>query len=474
VVKEWTSRLSLVAVDLTSFYLSLFLAYTTRRYLDEVLTFPVRFQLPFSYFLKLWWIPLTFILFIAYERLYSKRLPFWDEVRELLKAITISTVVVFAIVSMGKLTDRLSRLTVGFLWLYGVFLFPLLRYAGKYVLYRLGLWRENLIIAGTGESARLTAEGLMNDWFVGYSVVGFLDDKEGEVEVNGKRLEVIGSPNDLSCLEGKGIRAAVISIPTLSRDELLRLSSSLQKYVKNLFVVPDIKGVSLLNSELYHLFMQQLFLIKVNNNLKSPLRRALKRGFDLAVSVSLLPILLPLIGVIGIAIKLDSRGPVFFSHERVGQNGRRIKVLKFRSMYADADRRLKEILERDENARREWERSFKLKNDPRITRVGKFLRKTSLDEIPQIVNVLKGEMSLVGPRPVVMEEIEKYYGEMAEFYFQVKPGITGLWQVSGRSNTDYEFRVNLDVWYVLNWSLWLDVVLLLKTAKSVLKMEGAY
>jgi len=143
-------------------------------------------------------------------------------------------------------------------------------------------------------------------------------------------------------------------------------------------------------------------------------------------------------------------------------------------MYQDAQERLEKLLETDPAIREEWERNFKLKDDPRVTKLGAIMRKTSLDELPQILNVLKGEMNFVGPRPVIQQEIDQYYKEDAEYYFMVKPGITGLWQVSGRSDTDYDFRVSTDKWYVSNWSLWLDIVILFKTVKTVLKREGAY
>ena len=143
-------------------------------------------------------------------------------------------------------------------------------------------------------------------------------------------------------------------------------------------------------------------------------------------------------------------------------------------MYSDAKERLEKLLKEDPKIKEEWEKNFKLKNDPRITKIGNFLRKTSLDELPQIFNVLKGEMNFVGPRPVVQEEIDQYYKDDAEYYFMVKPGITGLWQVSGRSDTDYNFRIETDKWYVLNWSLWLDIIILFKTVKAVLKREGAH
>ena len=194
----------------------------------------------------------------------------------------------------------------------------------------------------------------------------------------------------------------------------------------------------------------------------------------MTVSVLFLPLLLLVIGILGLLIKLDSRGPVFYRHTRIGRSGKPFGVYKFRSMYLDSQERLGKILRADPGSREEWERYFKLKNDPRITRMGNFLRRTSLDELPQIFNVLKGEMSLVGPRPVLKEEITKYYKEDAAYYNLVRPGISGLWQVSGRNDVDYDKRVRLDTWYVLNWSVWLDITILFKTLSVVLKKEGAY
>jgi undecaprenyl-phosphate galactose phosphotransferase len=166
-------------------------------------------------------------------------------------------------------------------------------------------------------------------------------------------------------------------------------------------------------------------------------------------------------------------GPAFYFQNRIGKNGKAFKCWKFRSMVTNADQILKEILEKDPVAREEYARDYKLKDDPRITKVGHFLRKSSLDEIPQLYNVLKGEMSLVGPRPVVKAE-EVYYGDKFEQYMAVRPGITGLWQVSGRNDVSYDQRVALDVWYVQNWSVWTDLVILFKTTFVVLYRKGAY
>ena len=181
----------------------------------------------------------------------------------------------------------------------------------------------------------------------------------------------------------------------------------------------------------------------------------------------------PLLAYIAYRIKKEDPGPVIFKHMRVGKNGKSFPCYKFRSMCVDAKQMLEKYLRENPEARMEWERDFKLKNDPRITKSGAFLRKTSLDELPQIFNVLKGEMSLVGPRPVIKEELERY-GEYVDDYLMVKPGITGMWQVSGRSDIDYTERVLLDSWYVRNWSVWIDIVMLVKTFKVVLLRKGAY
>ena len=162
-----------------------------------------------------------------------------------------------------------------------------------------------------------------------------------------------------------------------------------------------------------------------------------------------------------------------FAHKRIGQHGKEFPCYKFRTMCVDADARLKEYLAANPEAREEWERDFKLKDDPRVTRVGRVLRRTSLDELPQLLNVLKGQMSLVGPRPIVKAEIPRYGSYIADFYM-VRPGITGMWQVNGRSDTTYDERVQMDSWYVRNWSVWLDLSLLWKTVSVVLNHKGAY
>ncbi|WP_367027015.1 undecaprenyl-phosphate galactose phosphotransferase WbaP [Methylococcus sp. ANG] len=240
----------------------------------------------------------------------------------------------------------------------------------------------------------------------------------------------------------------------------------------NLHIVPAIRGLPLFGTKISHFFSHEVIFLTVRNNLAQPGYAWFKRSFDIVVACLLLILLFPLFLLLSFLIRRDGSN-AFYGHTRIGRNGKPFQCLKFRSMRMDADKVLQELLARDTGARAEWEKDFKLKNDPRITPVGRFLRKTSLDELPQLINVIKGEMSLVGPRPVVSAELERY-GDYARLYLQVLPGITGLWQVSGRNDTSYNERVSLDAWYVQNWSIWYDIAVLFKTINVVLNQRGAY
>jgi Undecaprenyl-phosphate galactose phosphotransferase WbaP len=199
----------------------------------------------------------------------------------------------------------------------------------------------------------------------------------------------------------------------------------------------------------------------------------IKRVTDLAIAVIGGILILPFLLIIALLILIDSPGPVLYRHLRLGMNGRHFYAYKFRSMVADSEERLEKLLKSDVEIEREWKSNHKLTRDPRITRIGKFLRKTSIDEFPQLINILKGEMALVGPRPIVDTEVEKY-GEDYSRIFSIKPGLTGLWQVSGRSNTNYEERIAYDTFYLQSWSVWMDLWILFKTFGVVMRGKGAY
>jgi Undecaprenyl-phosphate galactose phosphotransferase WbaP len=211
----------------------------------------------------------------------------------------------------------------------------------------------------------------------------------------------------------------------------------------------------------------------IEDNLVKPSAQVIKRAIDVSLSLAALVFGFPVLAALALWVKFSSPGPVFFGHTRIGKDGRRFKAWKFRSMVSNAAEVLQQHLDASPELRAEWEATFKLRNDPRITSAGRFLRKTSLDELPQLWNVLVGEMSLVGPRPIVGDEINRYKDTFRS-YLRVTPGITGFWQVSGRNLTTYERRVELDEFYVRNWSVWFDIYILFRTVKTALLREGAF
>jgi undecaprenyl-phosphate galactose phosphotransferase len=221
----------------------------------------------------------------------------------------------------------------------------------------------------------------------------------------------------------------------------------------------------------HHFFSHDFVMLVSCNNLARPFSRALKAGFDQAVAGSLVLLFAPLLLALAALVRRDG-GPAFYRHRRIGAAGRAFGCIKFRTMVTNSDRVLDDLLAADPAAAAEWAATQKLRDDPRVTALGRFLRRSSLDELPQLFNVLRGEMSLVGPRPIVQAEVARY-GDEIEYYYETKPGLTGLWQVSGRSDTSYERRVRLDVWYVRNWTLWHDIAILLKTIPAVFLQRGA-
>jgi len=265
----------------------------------------------------------------------------------------------------------------------------------------------------------------------------------------------------------------VIAAPDLPGPQLVSAVNQVQPYTRSILVVPDLAGIPVIGGEAEYFFNERLLAFRTRNNLASRINVISKRAFDIIVGSLLILLLAPLLLLLVILIRIESPGAALFAHRRLGKNGVPFNCYKFRSMVMNAQELLPQLLEDNPELQEEWNRDFKLKHDPRVTRIGRILRQTSLDEIPQLINVLKGEMSLVGPRPIIAEEMERF-GDAARDYMMVLPGITGLWQVSGRSDIDYQERVLMESWYVRNWSLWLDISLLFRTIGIVVNRKGAY
>ena len=468
-------KLSLIVVDLFAICLALYVAFALRKYVAPHLLGNL---LPFTHTLRfyysLFWIPLISLFFTYYNGLYTKTETFWEDAKAYLKSYIIGFIVIITLITLSKQSDRISRMVMTLFLINVLWINLSLRFLFKRFLFLFKAIRKDVLIIGAGSTGADLLRGLRRERYLGYHVVGFLDSN-GEKGDTIEGAPVLGTMEDLDRVRrAYAVEKAFIALPSLSSDEMMDLYVRLRKYFREVVIVPRIRMMALMNSDIHYLFNNDLFLLNVKNNLGYGLNRFLKKFVDYFLAVFFFPLFLFVLGIVALLIKLESPGPVFYRHNRYSVGGDEITIFKFRSMYKDADVRLKGLLERDEELRREWNNCFKLKKDPRITKVGRVLRKTSLDELPQMLNVLKGEMSIIGPRPVVSDELEKYYARYGDYFENIKSGITGLWQISGRSDTNYEYRVRSDLWYVLNWSFWLDVVILLKTIIVVLKGKGAY
>ena len=469
-LKNRIGVLALAALDFVSLFLIFHAAVLARKVLlPRVFSSLPEYQYDFRNY---WWLFAVWLLIMLYEEGYSRRFALWDEVKFLWRSAFFSSVAILSMLFIMKRGQEYSRILVSAFFVTAVLFFPLLRLKSKQALYKLGLLRRKILIVGSGAAAVSACTAISNEPNLGYQLAGFIDDSPSPGRVLGFRVHR-GIGEIERYIKNAAIHDVVVAKPELEKEALIRLINHVQHKAENTLYIPDITGIAVSGTELRHFFREQAMIIEIKNNLANPLIYLVKRVIDYAAAAAITILISVPMLLIALRIKLFSPGPATYRQKRVGKNGRPFWCYKFRTMYPDAAARLSQILSSDPEAKKEWEHSYKLKNDPRVTPIGDFLRKTSLDELPQLFNILCGEMSLVGPRPVVQEEIEKYYQEDAVFYFRVPPGLTGLWQVSGRSNTTYEYRVSLDSWYVKNWNLWLDVMILFKTIGVVLKREGA-
>ncbi len=351
---------------------------------------------------------------------------------------------------------------------------PLERSVSRRILCRFRWWGHPMLIIGANSMGRKYYDYFAARPYIGFRPVGIVDGLNHNNRV-AKSPSYVGPRDSAPTIaERHGVFWAVVALPDGSPTQVREAIKTHAGNFPHVLVVPNLVGLPTLWNDTFDCGDQ--LVIQMKANLLLPLPRLVKRALDLTVVIVGGLLSLPLIMLIAALIKLTSPGPVFYRQQRIGYGGRSFQVWKYRTMVKDAEIILERHLGTNASARTEWERDSKLKNDPRITRVGHWLRKTSLDELPQIWNVLTGEMSLVGPRPIMNCEFLKYrsYQESFELYAKVLPGITGLWQVSGRSNTSYDKRVDLDTYYVRNWSPWLDLYILARTVKVVLRGEGAY
>ncbi|MBI5353112.1 MAG: undecaprenyl-phosphate galactose phosphotransferase WbaP [Chloroflexi bacterium] len=363
-----------------------------------------------------------------------------------------------------------SRAVLGLTYLFVLLGAPVARKVMRRIALQLDLWGLPVVVIGETEETERIYANLNRNWLHGLRpVLCIRVDSLHHIFPPASQKKKIKQWDTQGLFEGIDIAIIVPHQLPLNavKNVLLHPSHHFQRVI-----------VMLNEARMAPIWFAPLMLsehlgLEVKCQLINPLHQAVKRMVDLGLILISLPVLIPIFLLFMIVIKLDSPGPIFYTQKRIGRDGRDILIWKFRTMMNNAESILEAMLEKDDALRGEWDQNFKLKNDPRITRVGKFLRRTSLDELPQLWNVLKREMSLIGPRPIVTEEIP-IYGDDFEIFKQVVPGMTGMWQISGRNDLTYDERIGLDVYYVQNWSIWLDLHILMHTLLIVLQGRGAY
>ena len=401
----------------------------------------------------------TVIGYCSMQSHYTHRVAFWAQCRD----VTIAAGLAFLVAAAAAfvLDVRLPRFPL----MMTAILFPpaamALRRLARAMLDGAGAWRIPVVVAGEGMWAAQAATALERHSDLGYEVVGRVSTFAGAATGAGTGWDWVLRQH----------RARLLVIASEADGRLPPdLVASLMRERVPYALLPQHDSLPVVGERCTYLG-QDGVLRSYSNNLHKPVARAIKLGFDVAAASAALLALAPLLLVISALVGMDG-GPVFYAHKRVGTRGRVFKCLKFRSMIIDSEAVLIRVLASNPAAADEWAHTHKLRSDPRVTWIGRILRKTSLDELPQLINVLRLEMSLVGPRPIVSLEIPKYAEDIA-YYYETRPGITGLWQISGRSDTTYAQRVRLDSFYVRNWTLWRDVSILARTIPAVISGRGA-
>lgn len=404
-------------------------------------------------------------------RHYTYRKPFWFELKEILRTLLIISIIELATIAFSKL--YFSRYLWVITWLIALIIVPLGRVLTKKLLIKIKWFLKDTIIIGGGKNALDAYHALVSEPYLGFKIKYFIAINQCD-EIKKLGIPIINETRqsiwELVTKKSDQFIIALEDEENEDRDKWLRYLS--KRFYRSVSVIPTLRGLPLYSTDMSFIFSYDVILLRINNNLAKRSSRIIKRFVDIFLALTFILLFSPALITLFCLIKKDG-GIAIYGHSRIGQNGKIFKCLKFRTMVTNSEQVLEDLLRNNEEARKEWERDFKLKNDPRITPIGKFLRKTSLDELPQLFNVLIGQMSLVGPRPVVKEELA-YYQDDVDYYLMSKPGMTGLWQVSGRNDVDYETRVYFDSWYVKNWSLWNDIAILFKTVNVVLKRDGAY
>jgi undecaprenyl-phosphate galactose phosphotransferase len=382
------------------------------------------------------------ITIMFYEKIYTLQYDFWQETYKILKSLLLVYFIVLALLTLQKTSLDCSRLFITLYFLFAMLLFPVAKRFIKRIVYKLSFFKKRVFIVGEQSEIDILKKEFKENWYLGL----------------------------LPCQ--KNYDMVIISSKSFNIE---KMNSKIEKYLnKNyeIYIVPYVKNINFANSNIMEYSNIRYNTIQIQNKLLIKRNIWIKNIFDFCISFIILPVFLIIHIFIALAIKLDSKGNIFFRQKRLGKNGQVFLCYKYRTMYENSENILNQYLKKHPKEVEYYKEFHKYKNDPRITKIGKFLRTTSLDELAQIINVFKSEMSLIGPRPYMLNESDKL-GTNKDFILKVRPGITGLWQVNGRNNLTFKERNELEVWYIKNWSLWADFVIMIKTIKVVLTKVGA-
>lgn len=460
------------ALILTDFFmalLALMLSIAVRQLFSPIRPF---MQLASEY-LDLWYLGFLWPIILGGMGLYQGLwLPGDWQLKRVFQSSSIASLVLIALTFLTQKGTIYSRAVVLGLWLFSIPFLASARAIWKWFFTSRAFTGRSAVLIGGKHGCKMVLEKLSSQRPQSFQIAAVFVEREEDVGRKLGQKPIRGTLVEAhEWARQHGIDTAVLSFISLEHQQAKAMLEKVGVGFRYVTVVPDMPDI--LPSEVSIHDIGGLLSLKWEKKLIEPWRQAIKRWIDLAMTLLISIVALPLGFIIALLILLDSGRPIFFYQERVGRFGERFNALKFRTMVPNAEDILKDLLATDAHARREWDEQQKLSHDPRITRIGHVLRRFSLDELPQFVNIFRGEMSLVGPRPIVASEIERY-GETIALYSKVLPGLTGLWQVSGRSTTTYERRVRLDEYYVRHWSIWLDFVIIARTFIVLLNGVGAF
>jgi len=431
--------LLLICVDLLALIFSLDLALFFRtNFFSETLpsfnTFDVQ---------RYYWIIVIILSMFVLEKIYIIRYDFWSDTKRVLKGLIFSFLAVFTVITLTKMSDDYSRVFILMFFLSSFFLVPFFKRVFKRLLFRFDMFKVKVKVVANDEQYDMLLNEIKNNWYFGY--------KNSDINYD----------------------MVLISSKKFDIEELQSIIKKYAKRTKDIYVIPYMDHLDFSHTSIVDYSNIRVSAMHIENRLLNYKNILIKYIFEKVLVLMIFPFAFILHVFISMAIRYDSKGNAIFKQKRLGKNAEAFSCYKYRTMSIDNQKVLDEYLKENPQEIENYKVFHKYENDPRVTRLGKFLRQTSLDELPQFYNILRGDMNLIGPRPYMLSEQDKIGEFNEELIFKVKPGVTGLWQVSGRSKLTFKERVALDTWYIQNWSLWMDFVIFMKTIKVVLTKVGA-